>query len=227
MVGQVTVQPITPMQLLVLALLSLVLAKTSCPGKDRCTLVWECAERCSPFSLKDSLNFLAQHKKEILLVSPEAYQVGKNGQFEAATHNGKPMTDMRPGVTALGYQFFPMLTSGNINDLRLLWQNPKPFVEASLIPAKNYRFLPLVLQTHPFSFLGYHIDFEPESGVVASDAAKYCTFLDYFAEELHKNGFILSVDVARWSPLWDFQLLAKTKVTSLPTYLLVSTHTPR
>jgi len=144
-----------------------------------------------------------------MMVSPENWQVGKNDNFEFGTHNGKPMTDVRKDIVALGFKYFPMLTSGNIQDLRKLWASPTKFIEESIAMAKNN------------SYYGYHIDFEPESGVVVGDAKLYSEFLNLYSNELHKSGLILSVDVARWSPMWDFGMLAKTsvdKVCSMQSY---------
>jgi hypothetical protein len=47
-----------------------------------------------------------------------------------------------------------MLTSANIVALRKLWASPSRFVRAAISAARRY------------NYLGYHIDFEPESGVV-------------------------------------------------------------
>jgi hypothetical protein len=60
-----------------------------------------------------------------------------------------------------------------------------------------------------------------------ADAKLYCSFLDYFATELHKNNLILSIDVARWSVLWDFNLLAKTKVDRIVTMQTYTTNLDR
>jgi len=86
-----------------------------------------------------------------------------------------------------------------------LFANPKPFIAEAIATAKKNRYI------------GYHIDFEPPSGVVASDTKLYTDFLDTFAQALHQEGFILSVDVARWSIIWDFSLLAKTHVDKIYT----------
>jgi len=183
--------------------------KTTCSfvqqPQSKCTLIWMCQERCSPFDLQANLKMIDTSRNQINMISPEAYQVGHTANFERATHSGVPVTDMRQDLQKLKVPYFPMLTSGNINDLRTLWKNPTKFFETAVSEAKN------------FSFIGYHIDFEPETGVVAADAKLYCAFLDQFADALHKAGLILSVDVARWSALWDFELLGKTKVDRIAT----------
>ena len=53
---------------------------------------------------------------------------------------------------------------------------------------------------------------------VEQDAAAYVSFLSVFATELHGAGFRVSVDVASWSPFWDFDAIAaKTAVDTLIT----------
>jgi hypothetical protein len=59
------------------------------------------------------------------------------------------------------------------------------------------------------------------------DAKLYCVFLNFFANELHKHQLLLSVDVARWSKLWDFPLLAKTQVDRIVTMQTYTTHLDR
>jgi len=95
---------------------------------------------------------------------------------------------------------YPMLTSGSITSMRKLFESPSSLITQALTLAKNN------------NYIGFHIDFEPESGVETSDAKLYADFLDTFAQVLHQANKILSVDIATWSPLWDFSLLAKTHV---------------
>jgi len=183
--------------------------KTTCSyagqHQSKCTLLWMCQERCSPFDLQANLKMLDTHRTEIKMVSPEAYQVGHTANFERATASGVPVTNLQADMAKLKVPYFPMLTSGSITDLRTLWKNPTHFFTVAVATARNH------------SFMGYHIDWEPESGVVAGDAKLYCEFLDKFADALHRAGLILIIDVARWSPLWDFDLLAKTRVDKIAT----------
>ena len=50
------------------------------------------------------------------------------------------------------------------------------------------------------------------------DAVLYVSFLASFSKTLHAAGFTVSVDVASWSPFWDFgAIAAKTDVDTLLT----------
>jgi len=196
-------------------LFTLAVTKTSCGSDSQCTLIWMCLERCSPFNLNQQLAMLRENSNYLMVVSPENWQVSSQGTFQWATHNGKPVSNVTDAISKIGIPYFPMLTSGEITSLRKLWKNPIPFVREAIHIAKQ------------FSYLGYHIDFEPESGVVVGDASLYCKFLDYFSHELHLHGLILSADVARWSVLWDFDLLAKTGVDRICTMQTYTSHIDR
>jgi len=70
------------------------------------------------------------------------------------------------------------------------------------------------------NFTGWNIDWEPEDGVrgpnaTAQDGLDYAQFLDTFAKVLHAENIELTVDIASWSPLWDFEHLAATGVDRL------------
>ena len=63
---------------------------------------------------------------------------------------------------------------------------------------------------------GYNLpDFEPcqyVSNCTDADAAAYAGFLDTFAAALHKHGMELTIDVATWTPFWNYTRLAATRV---------------
>jgi hypothetical protein len=69
---------------------------------------------------------------------------------------------------------------------------------------------------------GLNIDFEPTSAATPQDAADYAKFLDDFAGELHKHGKKLTVAIASWNAIWNWTLLAQTKVDKL---MIMSTYT--
>eukprot|EP01116_Phalansterium_solitarium_P024147 TRINITY_DN8757_c0_g1_i1.p1 TRINITY_DN8757_c0_g1~~TRINITY_DN8757_c0_g1_i1.p1 ORF type:complete len:278 (+),score=106.48 TRINITY_DN8757_c0_g1_i1:657-1490(+) len=176
---------------------------------DVSTLVWMCLERCPSFNVTLDLAQLSAHRADVTLVSPENWQVGPNGEFEWATASGVPVSDVRQAVQALGYPYWPMLTAGSIAPLRALFANPAPFMKAAVATAKQ------------LNYIGYHIDFEPDSGADAADAVAYAAFLDTFAGVLHEHGLVLGADVATWSPFWNFTLLAGTstdKIYTMETY---------
>lgn len=54
------------------------------------------------------------------------------------------------------------------------------------------------------------------------DAENYVKFLNLFADELHKFNMKLTVDIATWNSLWNWTLLATSKVDKL---CLMSTYT--
>jgi len=169
------------------------------------SLVWMCLERCTPFNLTQDLQQLSEHKDVIRVVSAENWQVSVNGTFQWATASGVPVSDVREAVQALGFPYFPMLTSGEIGPMRLLFSNPQPLMTAAILTAKQY------------GYMGYHIDFEPDNNVTAADSITYARFLDTFAQALHAEGFVLAADVATWSPLWNYTLLGQTSVDTIVT----------
>ena len=70
---------------------------------------------------------------------------------------------------------------------------------------------------------GYNVDWEPTSpNISTADAVAYAGFLDDFANALHDVGLSLSVDVATWTPLWNYTLLAATTVDQI---MVMSTYT--
>jgi len=194
-------------QYFVLVFLSVVQAKNS--------LVWLCLERCPGFDFNTDLSMLKEHKSDIQWVSHENWQVGDKGQFQFATHNGANVSDVGPKIAEAGFPLFPMLTSANIVAMRILFAGPQSFIAEAIATAKKNHYI------------GYHIDFEPEHGVVKGDAMLYANFVDNFAKALHSEGMILGIDIATWSVLWDFELLGKTavdKIYTMATYTNNITH---
>jgi len=119
------------------------------------------------------------------------------------------VSDVGPKLLANGFKLYPMLTSADINAMRALFASPQSLISAAITLAKKN------------NYIGYHIDFEPEHGVVVGDAKLYADFVDLFAKQLQKEGLILGIDVATWSVLWNYELLGKTavnKVYTMQTY---------
>ena len=52
--------------------------------------------------------------------------------------------------------------------------------------------------------------------------AAYATFIHYFANRLHAEGFKLTVDIATWSPIWNYTLLNDT---AADTFISMGTYT--
>lgn len=142
-------------------------------------------------------------------VSFECYDLSANG-----TLLRNSVSTVNPILMAAGIQTFPMVSTYSdkpphrpnttVEHLRLLFRNPKPFMDAALQQALS------------LGYAGFNIDFEPENCVAtAQDAADYVDFLNHFADALHAAGKALTVDIASWSPLWDFSLLGKSRVDRL------------
>ena len=92
-----------------------------------------------------------------------------------------------------------------------VFSNPEPFINSCISEAKKY------------GYIGWNLDWEPTTDdVTYKDAADYADFIDTFAKELHKHGLLLTVDIATWSPIWNYDLLAKT---SADRFITMGTYT--
>lgn len=47
-------------------------------------------------------------------------------------------------------------------------------------------------------------------GVTSDDGIAYAEFIETFSQQLHANNLKLTVDIATWSPVWNYEELAKT-----------------
>ena len=62
-------------------------------------------------------------------------------------------------------------------------------------------------------YSGWNLDWEPTgSDVTVEDGINYAKFIDAFAKNLHLQGQTLSVDVATWSPIWNYTAISNTRV---------------
>jgi hypothetical protein len=87
--------------------------------------------------------------------------------------------------------------------MRYVFQNPDPFYSLASHEVANHKYS------------GLHIDWEPVHGVTNNDAGDYARFLCNFASTLKSSvnkQAMLTVAIALWSPLWDWNALATTKV---------------
>jgi len=168
---------------------------------------WMCLERCHD-NITDVMNQLELHAQlgDISAVSPEAYNVGANGDF--VWNN---FTDINPIAKQYNLKIYPMITSANIINMRRLFSDPASFVANAVDTADD------------LGYDGYNIDFEPESGTEPNDSVLYSHFLIYFATNLHQRSKVLTVDIASWdSNLWNFTSLALTNVDK---FLTMDTYT--
>eukprot|EP00708_Paratrimastix_pyriformis_P003717 GAFH01002511.1.p1 GENE.GAFH01002511.1~~GAFH01002511.1.p1 ORF type:complete len:270 (-),score=50.80 GAFH01002511.1:344-1036(-) len=137
---------------------------------------------------------------DINVVSFEDYDLGSQANLMP---NG--FSQIHPQLIQLGLTPIPMITTANINKMHTLFANPDGFIDSVVQECKKN------------GFPEANIDFEPETGVVTDDGVAYAQFLTHFADEMHKAGLTLSVDIASWGPLWDFGLLANTTVDKFMT----------
>jgi len=69
---------------------------------------------------------------------------------------------------------------------------------------------------------GVNVDFEPNVPATHQDAIDYANFINLFADSLHQKGFLLTMDIATWNAIWDWNLLNATDVDRI---MLMSTYT--
>ena len=167
-----------------------------------------CLERCDSFDLEKDLKELVEYRKILSTISFENWEI-KNGQFSWATYSKGGSTynvsDVNSKVQALGYSVTPMITSGEIDEMRMLFKNPTQFIDDAIHYAlKN-------------NYTGYNIDFEPPNKVNESDAVAYTEFVDLFAQKLHEKGFTLTIDIATWNNFWNYNMLSTTSVDKVIT----------
>ena len=149
-------------------------------------------------NVQESLNQLLSHKNSINAVSYEAYYLGTNGTFSKRIR----VTDVTDYLRQIGVELWPMITSTNITNMRILFNNPDSFITTAVNTAVER------------NFTGYNVDFEPKDAT-DNDAYNYVNFLNKFADALHTVNKKLSVDIATWSVFWNYDLLAQSKVDML------------
>jgi hypothetical protein len=145
--------------------------------------------------IKTSLEQLKTHANIISAISYEAYILQSDGTFTRRPG----VTDITEDLKALGVELWPMITSTNINNMRKLFSNPDPFITEAVNLATA------------LNITGYNIDFEPTSATT-DDAYNYANFLNKLANALHSVNKKLSVDIATWSLIWNYDLLAESKI---------------
>lgn len=175
---------------------------TGAEGKRR-VMPWMCLERCHENITRD-LAQLHQIKDLLTAVSFEAYDL----DFGAVLKDNK-FSRVFDEIHGMGLEGIAMITTANMDKIRELWQNTTYFIDQALVEIMRK------------GYDGYNIDFEPSSGPTPTpeDAKLFAMFVDEFAKRLHAlgRGFKLSVDVAGWSPLLDYDLLAATEVDKVMT----------
>lgn len=174
----------------------------SCRGPGT-AMPWMCLERCGE-SIESDFAQIKANRNSLTGVSPEAYDLGSSGNL---IWNG--FTRMAPQIAAIGLQTFPMITSANIDNLRILFNNDQAFINAAVSECVKQ------------NYTGFHIDFEPcdvpHPTCTSQDAQAYAQFLDRFAKALHTHNKTINVAIATWNVFWDFKALGQTSVDLLIT----------
>lgn len=175
-------------------------------------MVWMCLEDCgdSANEIKNQIETIIEHRDLITAVSFEKYTLGANSTLVTNTN----LTDPTLTISSIGLESWPLLTSYPhppefIDWMREVFANPDPFITSSIEEAKQ------------FNYNGYNLDWEPTDDVTDEDGVEYAAFVTYFADKLHDYGLKLTVDIATWSPIWNYPLLAQTsadRFISMGTY---------
>ncbi|KAH3759947.1 hypothetical protein Pelo_8259 [Pelomyxa schiedti] len=163
---------------------------------------WMCLERCghTPDDILDQLKSLYDHRDVVSTVSFELYNLGPNGTI---VRNN--LTDVNDILASWGFETLPMFSSYPyppefLDWMRYLFANPDHFINEAVANAVIY------------GHSGYNMDFEPTTTATDQDAIDYANFLTQFADALHLKGKVLSVDVATWNTIWNYELIAQSHV---------------
>jgi hypothetical protein len=200
------------MLMVLLACLLLGVAGAAKSGQGKRVRPWMCLERCDFTSsdIEDHLHQIESNLDVITGVSFEMFNLGPEGVLVA-----NDLTEVYQELQMMNLETFAMVSSYPyppefIDYMRFVFKNPKDFVAAT------------IKQGSALGLTGFNCDFEPIGNITAQDASDYAAFLTYWATSLHKYDMQLTVDVASWSILWDFEALAETAVDTVMT---MSTYT--
>lgn len=170
-------------------------------GKKR-VMTWLCLEFCqeSQETIQKNIQQILEHKSIFDAVSFEKYTLGPN-----STLVDNNLTVVSPRIVSMGLEAWPLLSSYPhppefIDWMRTVFKHPQPFIESC------------IREAHKNHYVGYNLDWEPTDDVVTEDGAAYAQFIDVFAKELHRAGLQLTVDIATWSPIWNYTMIANTHV---------------
>lgn len=172
-----------------------------------------CLEDCGDSSneINDQIQTIYDNKELITAVSFEKYTLGANSTLVINTN----VTDVSATITSMDVEAWPLLTSYPhppefIDWMREVFEFPDPFISQCISEAKQY------------NYVGYNLDWEPTTDdVTDEDGVAYAQFITTFADELHRHGLLLTVDIATWSPIWNYDVLSKTsadRFISMGTY---------
>lgn len=184
---------------------------TSTQAKKR-LMTWLCLEFCNDTYEKTQFNLqtIRERIEIISAVSFEKYTLGPN-----STLIDNNLTLVSDELIQMGVEAWPLLSSFPhppefIDWMRYTFQNPDEFIQRCIDEASKY------------GYTGYNLDWEPTDEVTSDDATAYAEFIDYFAKRLHSKQLFLSVDVATWSPIWNY---TKLSATSADSFISMGTYT--
>jgi len=175
----------------------------------RKVMPWMCLERCN----ETIASYLEQIHKNRHLLSGVAFELFNLGPNSTLVVN--PFTNVGPILAAWGLETYAMISSfpyppNFIDWMRQLFANPTPFVTD------------IISELRTRGLTGVNVDFEPTVNGNQQDAIDYANFMTTFADALHQNGFILTMDISSWNPVWNWTLLSESDVDKI---MLMSTYT--
>lgn len=174
-------------------------------------MVWMCLEFCdeSQEVIDHNLNEISANRESLSAVSFEKYTLGPN-----STLVDNNLTEVSTQILAAGLEAWPLLSSFPhppefIDWMRTVFKYPAPFIQSCVSEAKKY------------NYTGYNLDWEPTDDVTAEDGNDYAAFISTFSDALHAENLKLTVDIATWSPIWNYTAIAATSTNmgiSMGTY---------
>ena len=167
---------------------------------------WMCLERCgwNTSSITSHLASIKSHASLLTGVSFELYNLGANGTLVL----NSDLTAVTKPLQQLGLETYPMISSYPyppqfLSWMRQLWDPTLPYGNSFIAQLHH--------ETAVHNYTGWNVDWEPAHGdPTEEDAVAYARFLDRLVEEL--PGTKITVDISSWSKLWNWTVLADTKV---------------
>jgi len=174
---------------------------------SRLVMPWMCLEDCG-FSKAQIAAQLQQLATPGVFTdaSYEDYDLSPEGLVTKFSARSRVSGD----VAALGLGSHAMIVSWFTNSTRAALAAPEAFV-ASVVS--------LILDVERSNVTALNLDFEPNGAAnppgpepTPADAVAYAAFLNVVADAMHARGVKVGVDIATWSPFWDYSLLNSTRV---------------
>jgi len=198
-----------PLRLLAAAATASTLAAAlPAPPQSRMVMPWMCLEDCgaSASAIAAQLRQLAT-PGAFTAASFEDYDLGLNGTIYKKT----PRSRVSGALRALGLQTHAMIVSWNLNDVRAAFAAPAAFIDSVVSNILDVE--------SPANITAINFDFEPHGSAppvgpapTPADGAAYVNFLNTVADALHARGVLVSVDIATWTPFWDYAALGASRV---------------